>query len=118
MTLLADLHDQRLDHQFGALDRDLVTAGEHVRALDLVDEAAGEVEEQQRKIQDIVEVDRIRVGDRQPWVISDFDTSFRNLLSNQPLMVRQKVVGTTDARFGRFSPVYGLGDWAPEVGGG
>ena len=46
MTLLAELHDQRLDYQFGALDRDLVTAGEHVRALDLVDEAAGEVEEQ------------------------------------------------------------------------
>jgi SAM domain (Sterile alpha motif) len=36
---------------------------------------------------------------------SDFDTCFRNLLSNQPLMGRQKVVGTTDARFGQFSPV-------------
>src|SRR5271166_5792732 len=38
ITLLTQLHDQCLDHQFGAFDRDLVAAGKHVRAFDLVDE--------------------------------------------------------------------------------
>jgi hypothetical protein len=52
------------------------------------------------------------------FVTSDFDTCLRNLLSNQPLMGRWKVVGTTDARFGQFSPVYGSADWAGEGGGG
>ena len=49
---------------------------------------------------------------------SKFDTSFRNLSSNQPLAGRQKVVGTTDARFRRFIPGYGLGERARERGGG
>ncbi len=73
--------------------------------------------------------DRAPVGprfDNDAPVTSDFDTCFRNLLSNQALMGRQKVVGTTDAWFGRFSSVYGLGDCAPaspwplvpRVGGG
>lgn len=52
------------------------------------------------------------------YLSSDFDTCLRNLLSNQPLMGRRKVVGTTDARFGQFSPVYGSADWAGEGGGG
>jgi hypothetical protein len=34
------------------------------------------------------------------WLRSDFDTWFRNLLSDQPLIGRQKVLGTTNARFG------------------
>src|SRR5579863_6629795 len=49
---------------------------------------------------------------------SDFDTCFRNLLPYQPLMDRRKAVGTTDARFGQFSPVYGSDDWSGEEGGG
>ena len=49
---------------------------------------------------------------------SDFDTCFRNLFSNQPLMGRQKVVGTTNTRFGQFSPIYGSDHWAGEAGGG
>jgi len=49
---------------------------------------------------------------------SDFDTYFRNLLSNQPLMDREKAVGTTQARFGQLSPVYGSEDWPGEGGGG
>jgi hypothetical protein len=36
---------------------------------------------------------------RQP-LISDFDTCFQNLFSFQLLMSRQKVLGTTGARFG------------------
>ena len=51
-------------------------------------------------------------------VRSDFDTYFRNLLSNQPLMDREKAVGTTQARFGQLSPVYGSEDWPGEGGGG
>jgi hypothetical protein len=49
---------------------------------------------------------------------SDFDTCIRNLLFNQPLTGRQKVVGTTNERFGQFSPVYGSDDRAGEAGGG
>jgi hypothetical protein len=49
---------------------------------------------------------------------SDFDTCFRHLFSNQPLMGRQKVVGTTNTRFGQFSPIYGSDHWAGEAGGG
>ncbi len=51
-------------------------------------------------------------------LMSDFDTCFQNLSSNQPLMVCQKVVGTTNAWFGQFSPVYGSAGWAGEAGGG
>ena len=49
---------------------------------------------------------------------SDFDTYFQNLVFNQPLMGCQEVFGTTNARFGQFSPVYGSDDWAGEAGGG
>ena len=48
---------------------------------------------------------------------SNFDTYLRNLLSNQPLMGRQKIVGTTQGGFGQFSPVYGSDAW-PGAGGG
>jgi len=51
------------------------------------------------------------------WFRSDFDTSYRNLMSNQRLMGWQKVVGTTDAEFGwfvLFTTVYGLGERAVE----
>jgi hypothetical protein len=55
---------------------------------------------------------------RSIFVWSDFDTCFQNLTSNQRLIGRQKLVGTTDARFGPFSPGYGSDDWAGEAGGG
>jgi len=42
-------------------------------------------------------------------VISDFNSCFQNLLSDQPLTGRQKVVGTTNPRFGWCSSVYGSG---------
>jgi hypothetical protein len=32
-------------------------------------------------------------------ITSDFDTCFQNLLSNQTLLGRQKVLGTTNVRF-------------------
>ena len=59
-----------------------------------------------------------RMVNRRAPLSSDFDTYFRNLLSNQPLMDREKAVGTTQARFGQLSPVYGSEDWPGEGGGG